>query len=353
LIVSDIFTKRQTIITYSIKELTQMLAHNRLTIKETNKLQVRLLKKYMINNILTRQVYIPPLVAQLKEGSLADGKPTRLVIIDGTQRVKALTQLQAAVQKAISSDEADQREKGFRLHYMLDNIAVSVQVFEGLTDQEANQLYIDLNTKVKKVALSKGIVYDSRNDINKTTSEVLKRNLELKVAGVDLEKRAVMRPKNKNLLSLSQLRQLVACLLTAKTSLSQATLSAEVPYCMEDRVQLVNSWFEALFNLYPAEKMGHYETSMLASFPLLKAVAIYAVIGTENMSMEGRQEELGARMARLQSVDWSSANELWRAFDGSIKGATSCFYLANNKKNIMGIVAWLELQGRCVKCEEI
>lgn len=38
------------------------------------------------------------------------------------------------------------------------------------------------------------------------TNEILQVNELLKVAGVEQEKHAVMRPKNKNLVSLSQLR---------------------------------------------------------------------------------------------------------------------------------------------------
>ncbi len=49
----------------------------------------------VFDNNETDQIYLPPNVARLEEESLEDGKPTKLSIIDGSQRIKALSQLEA------------------------------------------------------------------------------------------------------------------------------------------------------------------------------------------------------------------------------------------------------------------
>lgn len=344
--VREVFTKRQAIVSYTIGELVQMFHNEQITLREINRLQVRMIRRYILSNALTEQVYLPPIVARVEDGKLLDeGKPTRLVIIDGTQRVKALTELQVYVEKAIGSDDDQARLEALMLIGELDKIEVAFQVFEGLDTQEADQLYIDLNTKSKKVALSKRISFDSRNEINQTTNKVLQSNDLLKKAGVELEKRAVMRPKNKNLLSLSQLRQIIAYFITGKRISSSLAYEAEMNLLNDDHIEMINVWFDELFKLYPVKTIGNYEVSMLASFPLLYAVAVYAVVDTEEMKFEEKKEVIISRMRKLDKVDWARTNTVWRAFKGSERGREKYYYLDNDKKTIDALTSWLQRQG--------
>ena len=345
MIINDVFNKRQTIVNYTLKELLEMLGNDRLTLRETNKIQVRMIRRYIFDNVLSEQIYLPPIVARLEEGSLDDGKPVRLSIIDGSQRVKALSQLESVVLKTINSEDEEERKKGFKLHYSVDKIEVAVQIFEGLTGAEADQMYIDLNTKGKKVSLSKRIAFDSRNDINQTTNQILKRNTLLREAGVEQEKHAVMRPKNKNLVSLSQLRQLVAFFITGKTISSNLALVSEVPQQNEENIELINTWFKELFKLHPIESIGNYEVSMFASFPLLSSIAIYAVAGMQDKPFNEKKQAIISRMNRLKNVEWERNSLVWREFKGSERGREKYFYLANDKKNIEALVAWLHRKG--------
>ncbi|MEK5071445.1 DNA sulfur modification protein DndB [Sporosarcina sp. FSL K6-1508] len=345
MIISDVFEKRQTIVIYTLQELLNMLEDNQLTLGKTNKVQVRMIRKYIVDNVLTEQIYLPPIVARLEGGSLDDGKPTQLTVIDGTQRMKALSQLKSVILKTMNSEDEEERKKGFKLHYTFDEIEVAVQVFEGLTTSEADQMYVDLNTKGKKVSLSKRIAYDSRNDINQATNRILQSNPLLRQAGVEQEKHSVMRPKNKKLLSLSQLRQLVALFVTGKTIASNLALETEVQLQSEENIELINTWFEELFKLYPVHSIGNYEVSMLASFPLLTAIATYAVEGMEKMSFEEKRQGIIERMRKLRAVTWERKNPIWREFEGSERGREKYYYLANNKKSIGSLVAWLRLKG--------
>lgn len=345
MIINEVFTKRQTITTYTLDELLKMLKENRLILREVNPEQVRMIRRYLFDNILTSQIYLPPIVAYIEEGCLDDGKPTKLFVIDGTQRIKALSQLEGQVIKAVASDIEEEQKKGFTMQYALPQVTVAVQIFEGLTKEEANQMFIDHNTKGKKVALSKRIAYDSRNSINMMTNQILQTNTLLKEAGVEQEKHAVMRPKNKKLLSLSQLRGLVGLFSLGRPIKSQATLEAISPQQMEESVALMDAWFNELFALQPAETIGDYEVSMLASFPLQTAVATYSIEGLEALSFEEKKEEMIQRMRRLHAVDWTRAHPQWREFSGSERGRDQYYYLHDDKKTMAALVGWLRRKG--------
>lgn len=345
MIINDVFTIRQTIITYTLKELLHMLLENRLVLRETNTSQVRKIRKYLFDNNETDQIYLPPIVARLEEGSLEDGKPTKLSVIDGSQRIKALSQLESLVMKSIVSDDEEERKKGFTMHYSLPKVELAVQIFEGLSEDEANQMFIDLNTKGKKVALSKRIAYDSRNSINLMTNQLLQTNVSLRKAGVEQEKHAVMRPKNKKLLSLSQLRALVVLFSAGRSVKSQAAWDTIHPNQMDESVELINEWFDKLFELYPAATIGNYKLSMFASFPLLTAVATFALEGLEDVSFGEKKQEMVQRMHRLKAVDWSRENPVWREFNGSERGKDKYFYLQDDKKNMAALVEWLRSKG--------
>ena len=345
MIINDVFTIRQTIITYTLEELLHMLLENRLVLRETNTSQVRKIRKYLFDNNEKDQVYLPPIVARLEEGSLEDGKPTKLSMIDGSQRIKALSQLEALLKKSIASDDGQEQKKGFAMLYALPKVELAVQIFEGLSEAEANQMFIDLNTKGKKVALSKRIAYDSRNSVNLMTNQLLQSNVSLRKAGVEQEKHAVMRPKNKKLLSLSQLRTLVVVFSTGRSVKSQAEWNTIHSNQMDESVELINEWFDKLFELHPAATIGNYKLSMLASFPLLTAVATYVLEGMEDVSFGEKKQEMVQRMNRLKAVDWSRENPVWRQFNGSERGKDKYFYFDNDKQNMAAMVEWLRRKG--------
>lgn len=345
MIINEVFTKKQAIVNYPVKELVAMLSEGRLQVRNKNQLQIRKIRNYIFDNVLADGIYLPPLVAALEEGELSQGKPSRLSIIDGTQRIVALSQINSLLVSRINSDIEEERKQGKKLLHSLSSTEIAVQVFEGLSANEADQLYIDLNTKSKKVSLSKRIAYDSRNEINRITNEILMDNHLLKEAGVELEKRAVMRPTNKNLISLSQLRQIVGLFTTGKTISSSLAQETAMPLHGEENRELINTWFTELFALHPAKSIGDYDVSMLASFPLLYAIASYAANELEDLSFEEKKEAIAKLMRSLQGVDWSPSNKEWRRFKGSERGSRRHYFIHPDKANGLAMVAWLKLQG--------
>ncbi|XJZ26996.1 DNA sulfur modification protein DndB [Bacillota bacterium Lsc_1132] len=346
MITHEVFSKRQTVAVYSIQELTSLIEKEKVILREVNKLHVRALKKYLLENVSSEQIYFPPIVANAESLSPNQDKPDQFIIVDGTQRLKALCLLEEMAYKAIRSDNDEEIKIGYKLLYFFQHSAVSVLIFAGLTASECDQLYIDLNTKGKKVALSKRISFDSRSGLNTITNQVLKTNCQLKIAGVEDEKRAVVRPKNKNLLSLTQLRQIVGIFLTGKM-VYRTTEDSFQPYLQgEEYVRLLNTWFDELFACYPAERIGDFRESMIANTPLLMSIAYYANKGLEKYPFIERKNEMLQRMKPLRTVNWQRSNPIWQQFKGTSKGRDGYFYLSNEKETIESLVEWLKKQGR-------
>lgn len=343
MILNDVFTKRQLIATYSITDLATLVHDGQVKLRHLNKLHVRAIKKYILENVVTEQIYFPPMVANVT--SLGVEQPVELTIVDGNQRLAALCQIEEWGYRAAKSDDPEEMKKGYKLLHFIQHTEVAIQIFEGLSEEETDQLYIDLNTKGKKVALSKRISFDSRSPLNIITNSVLKANTQLKLAGVEIEKVSVVRPKNKKLLSLSHLRQIVATFITGNMTIGTVeNENLETFLEAEDYVQLINAWFDELFRLYPPERIGDFQVSMLANHPLLLSVAFFANKGLEKFPFEVRIKEMVKRMSRLKDINFNRENSLWKEFKGTNRAGY--YYLANDKASLAKLVRWLEVQGR-------
>lgn len=340
---NEVFSRRQSFITYSLNELLALFKNGQIKVRDANKLQIRALKKYIFENALNEQIYFPPIVANVAKDGLNNGKPTEFFIVDGNQRIRAFSQIQEMAYRAIISEQEHEVKKGYKLLHFLGTTEIAVQLFEGLSNKEADQLYIDLNTKGEKVALSKKIALDSRNELSKITNHILNNNKQLKVAGVEMEKRAVVRPANKKLLSLQQLRQIAAIFLTGKAIQRTTYEGYETHLATKEYIKLLDYWFDGLFALYPPERIGDLNKSMLASFPLLISIAYYANKGFERGPFSERKRELQARMNALKGVDWTAANPIWQGFKGTSRAGH--YFLTYDKETIEKLAMWLKGQG--------
>lgn len=345
MILQDISSKRRTMVTFNSQELTKMFTNGQISIRETNLLRVRSIKKYIFDNALTEKIYLPPLVANLMEGSLEDKQSVKLSIIDGTQRLKALSQLEEKILRALKMD-GENVKKAYKLQSLLNQTDFAFQIFEGLTDDECSQLYLDLNMKGKKVSLSKRISFDSRNNLNNITNQILHSHPNLQIAGVEMEKRAIIRPRNKNFLSLSQLRHVIGIFITGKLNHNIDEKNLVFNLESHEYIGLVHQWFNELFTFSEPKRIGNYEESMLASFPMLISIALFANEKMENQPFLKRKEILISRMEKLKNVDWNPDNPIWKEFNGSYKGRPIMFYLSNDKRNIENLVRWLYSYGR-------
>lgn len=329
----------QCMYTYSVEELVQLMDKELITIRQTNQSQVRHLKKYIFNNAKEKKIYLPPIVANT-DAHLVQ-KPQYFRVIDGSKRVLALCQL-AKDMKNNKHRTGEDFKNYIALSLLLKDAQIAVQMFSGLTSEECNQLFVDFNTKGKKVALSKRISYDSRNLLNVITNKLMTTNKDLQTAGVETEKRAVIKPTNKNLLSLSQLKQIVGIFIGIE--INSHFEQRKTPYYLseEEYIQLINEWLNCLFQLHDPETIGNYEHTILAGFPMLRAIAYYVNRRTNNKSLNARKKIVKERMARLLNIDWSIHHPKWQTFAGDFRGHKNYYHLSKDKKTLLKLVEWME-----------
>jgi len=326
---------RQEVIAIPIPTLVQMVEEGKMELRDVNQAQVRSIKKYIEEAFRKKQVYFPPLVAHV---NLENN--SKLKLIDGSKRTAALVQLYKTNKKMLAYNEDDKER--VKLDILLHETEMGVQLFSGLTVEEQDQLYIDFNTKGKKVALSKLIEYDSRNAVNKIANEILRRNALLQLAGVETEKRAVLRPANKKFLSLSQLRQLVALFITGNIYIKSPELDVKLLLQPEEYVELIDEWLHQLFLLYPYEHIGNYEKTILASFTMILAVAYYVNEGMLIDTLSVRKETVRRRMEPLRLVNWNVHNREWQQFSGGFRGGKQLYFFNHDKQTFLSIVEWLK-----------
>lgn len=327
----------QSIDTVSIQEVIEWIESGLIKYRTHNQPRVKLFKTYIVDNINSHFLFIPPVVIN------RSGEPqSEYTVIDGNVRIKALSQLKALIKEKEESEDIEDMIIGHKLRQFFEYGVISVQWFDSLSTETINQLYIDFNTKGKKVSLSKLIAYDSRNEINHITNEILNHNLELQIAGIEMEKRSVVKPRNSNLLSLSQLRRLITIFLTHVPTLTVPKGPIKTSLNKEENIELVSEWFYSLFELHEPATIGDYKQTILSSFPLLTAMAYYSIKDTEHLTFEEKQQVMCKRMQALHSLNFKTEHPIWNQFEGTINHKTNLIILRGTTTNILSLASWLE-----------
>lgn len=312
-----------------LTELSHMIAEERLILRETKKEHVQALRTYFMTGHDKKQVYLPMLVANKK----SDGK---LQMVDGSTRAKAIYSLYVMMQ----NKKFNKNEVMTKLAVYFENSSIGIQVFNNLSEEECNQLYIDFNTRGKKVALSKLIEYDSRHLHNQITNKLMETNTKLKQAEIETEKRAIIRPTNKHFLSLSQLRQIVGVFMEGNHLASKKETNKTYPLTEQEYVELVNTWINELFQWHDPTDIGNYHNTMLASFPVILSLVYYVNEGEVEKTLEERVVKVKKKMQALTKIDWSSQNKSWQSFKGSYRNGTNLYFLNNDLGTIKQLINW-------------
>lgn len=146
---SYVFRKKPATIYYSIVELVTMLGTEKLEVGPADQAQIQEIQHSLFDKVLVNQFCLAPLVASSGKEKLAEGKPSQLKIIDGTQRIEALSQMINRVSNKITSKSKEERRQGCNLLKRLTTTELAVHVFEELSPQDADQLHIALNAKLR------------------------------------------------------------------------------------------------------------------------------------------------------------------------------------------------------------
>ncbi|MBY0099426.1 hypothetical protein [Mesobacillus maritimus] len=149
-------TMKQDIFYLSINELIHMVEGGRIKLKETSQPHVKSIKDYILRNLETKHMLLAPLVGHQENGSLrCNGDIT---IIDGSHRLKAYVQLKQLALRTIHKKEEHDRREAFRILELFEKTMLPIQIFEGLTNEEQHQLYLDLNFWGRRYLMESGKV---------------------------------------------------------------------------------------------------------------------------------------------------------------------------------------------------
>ncbi|WP_274309216.1 DNA sulfur modification protein DndB [Solibacillus daqui] len=322
---------------YTIHEIAQQIEQQTIILRKTEARHTRKIRQYVMEQFVTGDVFIPPIVATENNGVL--------YIIDGSSRLRSMVDILPMANRMLLSEDIEEQKKAAQLCASIGDIKLAFQVFHDFTEEQQDQLYLDANTKGKKVALSKRIAYDSRNTINTVTNELLLQHEALRFAGIEQEKVSINRPANKNFLSLSQLRAIVSLFLVGKEIESGVHTQQVDQVLIEQRMPILNAWLDELFILESPDKIGDYNISILASFLFVRGLAYYALKGEQFIGQAKKTDYVRNRMKALNHVSWESRQSLWHRFDGRYRGPSGLYFVTNNKKTLAAIINWLCNEG--------
>lgn len=327
----------QQLSVYTVAQLANLYEHERLILRSVDMRHTRRIRTYIMDQFMNNDVFIPPFVGSKNDDIL--------YIIDGSSRLKAILEMFPLIERMQLSEDPQVQKKGIILDMTLANVELSFQVFSNFTVEERDQLFIDLNTKGKKVALSKRIAYDSRNMINIVTNELLQQHTALALAGIEQEKVSLNRPANKNFLSLSHLRAIVSLFLVGKETDHTIHTNPVDPKLIDERMPLLTVWLEELFKLESPDKIGNYHMSILANFMFVRALAYYALAGETRITKTQKVDYIRERMQSLTHISWETKQPLWERFAGTYRGKEQLYFVNKDKKTLEAIIEWLCIEG--------
>lgn len=322
---------------YSVAQLIDLYDKQLLILRNTEVRHVRKIRGYIVEQFSEGNVFFPPVIVSENDGVL--------YVVDGSSRLKAIFEIPALIEKLELSNDEKELAVGIQLQISFMDVMLGFQVHDSLNKETRDQLYIDYNTKGKKVALSKRIAYDSRNAINVMTNEILQQHTALLLAGVEQEKVSLNRPKNKKFLSLSQLRTIIAIFITGKENVSMMQMNDISQAHIDARQPLILAWLDEIFLLESPQNIGDYHMSILANFTVVRALAYYSLVGEKDVQVEHKEQYIRQRMRALKHVSWESRQSLWEQFDGVHRGRHQLYFINKDKQTLEQLIGWLAVEG--------
>jgi hypothetical protein len=216
-------------------------------------------------------------------------------------RIRKEPQLADALQEELEQKEGTIRQlESRRLDLMETQLAV--QIYIGLSEEEEQQLFGDINSKVQLVSKELGHSFDSVDPINLVIQQVVDHNVLLKGAGV--ERRNTLTAFNKNFTCLSWLYSTAVMLFSGRMQTSyelQRKMRKDLPMYVE----ILHQFFNTLLPMMPENPgLPQYSSS---SRVMQESTALYA---SHFLFKDGEYNEGWTECLRiLDGFDWSHENE--------------------------------------------
>ncbi len=288
---------------------------------------------------------------------------SKLSIIDGQHRILALGYVNDQMQKEVrrydkklailkikqrkSPEDAEiasevEQTEGYvkqmearRLDLLETELAV--QIYIGLTEEEEQQLFGDINSKVQLVSKELGHSFDSIDPLNLVIQQVVDHNVYLKAAGV--ERRSNLTAFNRNYTCFSWLYSIATMLFSGKMQPSYE-LQRRIRQEPSTYVEILHQFFNKLLPLMPEQPGLAQYTS--ASRVMQESIALYA---NRFLFEEGQRynENWTQCLSILDGFDWSHDNdELIYVFGTLDNGKINMIHEKSLKKHVKLVQFFLE-----------
>jgi hypothetical protein len=185
--------------------------------------------------------------------------------------------------------------------------SVKVELHLGLSIDQERQLFHDLNNLGKKVTRSLSLKFDGSNPITKFIETILIEQIGLS----DCEDEQVDWNDDPGCLPR---RDIVA--INAIAFLNKSNISGATPAVVEPRMDAVAQMWSAVLKIEGFGEAGAKNKTVAAQSVVLKAIAkLVYDLAFSNRRPENGDELLDSAFARLQDVDFSHHNPMWRYYE--------------------------------------
>jgi hypothetical protein len=185
--------------------------------------------------------------------------------------------------------------------------SVKVELHLGLSIDQERQLFHDLNNLGKKVTRSLSLKFDGSNPITKFIETILIEQIGLS----DCEDEQVDWNDDPGCLPR---RDIVA--INAIAFLNKSNISGATPAVVEPRMDAVAQMWSAVLKIEGFGGAGAKNKTVAAQSVVLKAIAkLVYDLAFSNRRPENGDELLDSAFARLQDVDFSHHNPMWRYYE--------------------------------------
>lgn len=275
--------------------------------------RVRRLKKYIETYDTEIGIYFPSVILAASFKNMAEdltvashgnvpvlhfSDRATLTVIDGQHRIKALESFKR------TCDDLE------RLTDVL-NSTVTVQIYLGLTKDEQRSLFLDINSKSKKVPLGLAFQFDERDPFNRLIKDLLKEYSIFDVVKVS-QKSSMRRPQNKEWISYTRFHRFLSFLLFDRMNPSPRTEKILVKNYVESK-DFINRYFEVLTHAIPGE-WGDVNEMVLGNEAVQNALAIAS--HRRFISYNSKDEiqfspDWTDQVEALTLMDWSPGNSIF------------------------------------------
>ncbi|UTR06986.1 DGQHR domain-containing protein [Alkalihalobacillus sp. LMS6] len=242
-----------------------------------------------------------------------------LVIIDGQHRLKALDQFYLGELNNINLNNSNFES------------SITAQIYIGLTIEQERNLFIDINSKSKKVTNSLITKYDSRDIMNILTTDLYKISSHVRSLGIQFDKSRVYRPRDTEFTTSVKFKIFLSIILFGKNSLNSADLHL-IRNNYDETLNLLAKFFDVFVHAIPVVP-GDISKFSLGDDSMQKALANYlfktiTIDGNFLMWVGNWEDEVKA----ISDFNWSINNPVLKSLytDNYVGSNKQHFYSLNN-----------------------